>query len=219
MPKVTKEHRQARRDQILKAALECFAQKGFHRTSMNDIFEKAGLSAGAVYLQFSCKEDIVEECWNKLRDARTTENKPIGKNWSKKKLLHELFGNFEKRINRDGVDLNWLLQIQLIAEAQRNPRVKQGIRESWDDARSRDIELLHRMANGATNNHDTDFDTVVHLWQAVRYGLIILKTIEPEKDVTKYLEACEKYINNMVSDAKTTTPVKVHHAPISNKPK
>ena len=37
MPKVTEAHLEARREQILDAAAECFARKGFHRSTMHDI--------------------------------------------------------------------------------------------------------------------------------------------------------------------------------------
>lgn len=59
MPKVTDAHRAARRDQILQAAWTCFARKGFHATSMADVIGEAGLSAGAVYLYFRSKDDII----------------------------------------------------------------------------------------------------------------------------------------------------------------
>ena len=59
MPKVTDAHRAARRDQILLAAWKCFARKGFHATSMSDVINEAGLSAGAVYLYFRSKDDII----------------------------------------------------------------------------------------------------------------------------------------------------------------
>jgi AcrR family transcriptional regulator len=203
MPKVTEEHRQARRDQILKAALECFAKKGFHKTSMKDIFDKAGLSAGAVYLQFSCKEDIIDESWNKIREARTADRKQVGEDWPQEKLSDEIFGDFKKRINRVEEDLYWQVYIQLIAEALRNPRIKQGIHENWNDARSRDLGILQRIANMENCKPDVDFDTIVHLWQAVRNGLIILKYIEPEKNVEKYLEAFEECVKNMLFDSKT----------------
>jgi len=58
MPKVSDEHRASRRDQIIDAALSCFAAEGFHRTSMADIIAASGLSAGAIYLQFAGKKDI-----------------------------------------------------------------------------------------------------------------------------------------------------------------
>lgn len=58
MPKVTDAHREARRAQIIDAALECFAERGFQRTSMADIIKTSGLSAGAIYLQFESKQQI-----------------------------------------------------------------------------------------------------------------------------------------------------------------
>jgi AcrR family transcriptional regulator len=59
MPKVSDAHREARREQIAVAALACFAEKGFQRTSMADIIEASGLSAGAIYLHFESKQQIV----------------------------------------------------------------------------------------------------------------------------------------------------------------
>jgi AcrR family transcriptional regulator len=60
MPKVTQEHVEARRRQILKAALRCFAREGFHRTTMQDIFREADLSPGAVYSYFKGKDELIE---------------------------------------------------------------------------------------------------------------------------------------------------------------
>jgi TetR/AcrR family transcriptional regulator, transcriptional repressor of aconitase len=60
MPKVTEEHLEARRRQILAAALACFAREGFHRTTMQDIFREAELSPGAVYSYFKGKDEIVD---------------------------------------------------------------------------------------------------------------------------------------------------------------
>lgn len=59
MPKVSEEHAAARREQILSAAQRCFSRKGFHATSMNDVFAEAGLSAGAVYSYFKSKDEII----------------------------------------------------------------------------------------------------------------------------------------------------------------
>jgi AcrR family transcriptional regulator len=59
MPKVTQEHLDARRRQIVNAAMRCFARKGFQRTTMQDIFREAELSPGAVYSYFDGKDEIV----------------------------------------------------------------------------------------------------------------------------------------------------------------
>jgi AcrR family transcriptional regulator len=59
MPKVTEQHREARRTQILDAARQCFVRRGFHETSMADLLAEAGLSSGAVYSYFSSKHEMI----------------------------------------------------------------------------------------------------------------------------------------------------------------
>ena len=46
------------RIQILQAALTCFAGKGYHQTSMNDIVAESGLSKGALYWHFKSKQEL-----------------------------------------------------------------------------------------------------------------------------------------------------------------
>jgi AcrR family transcriptional regulator len=59
MPKVSEAHRAARREQILGATLRCVAREGFHKTTMAAVIRESGLSAGAVYLYFKGKEDLI----------------------------------------------------------------------------------------------------------------------------------------------------------------
>jgi AcrR family transcriptional regulator len=58
MPKVSEQHREARRDQIVDAALRSFAAKGFQGASMADIIAESGLSAGAIYGHFEGKQQL-----------------------------------------------------------------------------------------------------------------------------------------------------------------
>jgi TetR/AcrR family transcriptional regulator, transcriptional repressor of aconitase len=60
MPKVTGEYLDSRRQQIIEAAYRCFARKGFHPTTMREIYAESGLSSGAVYHYFKSKEEIIE---------------------------------------------------------------------------------------------------------------------------------------------------------------
>ncbi|MFC3743973.1 TetR/AcrR family transcriptional regulator [Paractinoplanes deccanensis] len=59
MPRVSEEHLNARREQILDAARACFVAKGLHSTSMQDLIKEAGLSVGAVYRYFKSKDEII----------------------------------------------------------------------------------------------------------------------------------------------------------------
>ncbi len=69
MPKVSPEHLEQRRLQIVEAASRCFAANGFSGTSMQDIFKEAGLSAGAVYRYFPSKAELVSEIAKGKRGA------------------------------------------------------------------------------------------------------------------------------------------------------
>ncbi len=60
MPKVTEAHTRARRQQILDAAVSCFARKGYHSSTIQDICREAGLSPGAVYSYYKGKQALLE---------------------------------------------------------------------------------------------------------------------------------------------------------------
>ena len=73
MPKVTEEHRAARRQQIAQAALRCFARNGFAATSMADIIAESGLSAGAIYGHDKSKDELIALAVSEILDARFLE--------------------------------------------------------------------------------------------------------------------------------------------------
>ena len=50
---------QARRQQVLTAAAECFRRRGFHGASMAEIAKTAGMSAGHIYNLFENKDDVI----------------------------------------------------------------------------------------------------------------------------------------------------------------
>jgi AcrR family transcriptional regulator len=59
MPRVTPQHEQQVRDRIVRSALSVFAERGFHRATMQDIVRESGLSVGAIYTYFESKSDLI----------------------------------------------------------------------------------------------------------------------------------------------------------------
>ncbi len=53
--------RNERRIQILEAVHTCLLEKSFHKTSIKDIAQKAGLNHGALHYYFKSKEDLLLE--------------------------------------------------------------------------------------------------------------------------------------------------------------
>jgi TetR/AcrR family transcriptional regulator len=52
------------KEEILKAALKLFSEKGFHRVSMQEIAEEAEFGVGSLYNFFASKEALLEELIN-----------------------------------------------------------------------------------------------------------------------------------------------------------
>jgi AcrR family transcriptional regulator len=75
----------ARREQLLANGLEVFARQGFHRTSMNDVAEAAGVTKPVLYQHFASKRDLylalLDEAGGQLLDAiaRATATASDGK--------------------------------------------------------------------------------------------------------------------------------------------
>lgn len=51
--------RNPKHDRILDAAIEVFAEKGFHNARISDIAKRAGVADGTIYLYFRNKDDVL----------------------------------------------------------------------------------------------------------------------------------------------------------------
>ena len=58
MPHVSAAHEEEVRRRIVAAALRVFAEKGFHRATMQDVVRESGLSVGAIYTYFKSKDEL-----------------------------------------------------------------------------------------------------------------------------------------------------------------
>jgi len=64
MPKTKKqfaEIREEKKSLIIETAIELFAEKGFHNTSISEIAKKAGISKGLMYNYYESKEDLLRK--------------------------------------------------------------------------------------------------------------------------------------------------------------
>jgi TetR/AcrR family transcriptional regulator, repressor of fatR-cypB operon len=55
-----------KREEIVKAALELMAERGFHGAPMAEIAEKAGVGAGTIYRYFENKDVLITELFREL---------------------------------------------------------------------------------------------------------------------------------------------------------
>lgn len=58
MPRISPAHEQQVRQRIINAAVEVFAEKGYHRATIADVVLRSGLSVGAIYTHFKGKDAL-----------------------------------------------------------------------------------------------------------------------------------------------------------------
>ena len=59
----------SRRDQIIDAALEAFAEKGFRGASTRDIAQRAGTNQGLVSYHFRSKDDLWRAAADRIKSS------------------------------------------------------------------------------------------------------------------------------------------------------
>ncbi|MFE0879046.1 TetR/AcrR family transcriptional regulator [Streptomyces smyrnaeus] len=135
MARVSAEHLEARRRQILDGARRCFLRNGFHATSMQDVLKESGLSAGAVYRYFRSKEEIIAAvAAEALETIRTSFEQVTSAQVppAPDELFIEVFGRLQESVGagEDPRELPRLL-VQVWSEGLRNPELAETISDAY----------------------------------------------------------------------------------------
>jgi AcrR family transcriptional regulator len=194
MPKISTEQREARRDQILAAALKCFSRDGFHQTTMADIVRESGLSQGTLYLYFKSKDDLIaaiaddrhrrEATLNALAEGEQNPLQSI-------LLLARLYASrLSEPANADGLRVS----LQGWAEALRNERVKAGVLQGVRLARGALLRLIRQGQKRGTFSTKLDAAAAARVLIAIFQGFVLQAAWEPDQD----LESCFAMIDELV---------------------
>ncbi len=73
MARKTREETENTRAQILQSALDCFYEKGFSRTTFEDIAARINLTKGAVYWHFKNKAELLADLINRQAEKNRLE--------------------------------------------------------------------------------------------------------------------------------------------------
>jgi AcrR family transcriptional regulator len=183
MPKVSPEYLEARKNEILDAAFACFRRRGFHQTTMQDIYREAQLSPGAVYHYFRSKEEIIAaaidrntaEWTNLIAAVRSLKPSP---NQALEALGHYFFGRFRE----PDFEQQARMDVESWPEMLRDERALNAMRRQMAALRGSFVEMFRQAqaeghlvkAQGLASEH------LVNLVFAAYVGLQLNVLIEPE---------------------------------------
>lgn len=203
MPRVTEEHSRARRRQILDAAYSCFARKGFHRTTMQDICAEADLSPGAVYRYLASKEEIIEAMGSESHRRDVEQLKAAKGRAGALGDVVQMAGPLFEWMGRPGVQEQMRLEVEVWAEALRNPKVGAIVARNFEDFRGPLTEIVSRTHGRADGGSGQDPEYLARTIISLYVGLMLQKGLEPDLDIPKYLAAVEALLGGVSRPAQT----------------
>src|SRR5947209_11367048 len=135
--------------QILDAAVVCFAKRGFHQASMHDISAEAGISVGLIYRYFQNKEAVIsamadrhkQEIQEILERARQAPN-----------LRESLETLFTAHCGEAEPQVTAAFVVDLFAEASRNTRVAELVRDVCETSMNGVTDLIARSPEAKTSD-------------------------------------------------------------------
>ncbi|MFJ4840001.1 TetR/AcrR family transcriptional regulator [Streptomyces sp. NPDC088746] len=176
MARVSQEHLDARRRQILAGAARCFARNGFHGTSMQDVLKEAGLSAGAVYRYFAGKEDLIaaiaDEAFRSIRSAFEEAAELTPPPMPDVLLGRVLRGVFEEQMYGMERRACAALIVQVWAETLRNDQLARTLGDGYAGMRAAWSKLVDAYRAAGIMHSDVPADDVARTMIATAQGFM-----------------------------------------------
>jgi AcrR family transcriptional regulator len=189
VPKVQPEYLEQRRQQVLDAAAACFARRGFHQTTMQDICNEVDLSPGAVYRYFRSKEEIIEGiCTMRQQQNSAAIDEAMGKG-STIAVLDELMRAFFIDLPADILQETCALFLETISEAPRNERIRAMMQRNGAEIRGHLTELIRQSQAKGDFNPGLDAEGVARVMVSLYHGFVTQKLVDPDFDVQAYGQA------------------------------
>ncbi|MFE5633265.1 TetR/AcrR family transcriptional regulator [Streptomyces sp. NPDC056543] len=187
MARVSQEHLDARRRQILDGAARCFARNGFHATSMQDVLTEVGLSAGAVYRYFSGKDELIAaiatEAFAGIRGAFEEASRATPPPTPDVLLGAVLRLFLEERIKGADRQAFARLILQVWSETLRNERLFRTLSEGYDGMREAWGKLVDAYRASGILASDVPADRVARTLIATAQGFIAQQALFGDVEV------------------------------------
>lgn len=161
----------------MRAAMICFAKRGFHQTSMHDISAEAGISVGLIYRYFENKETVIStmatrhknEIYELIERARQAPT-----------LLEALEVFFTAHCCGGERKMEAAFVVDLFAEGSRNPEIATLVRDVLDTLMDGVTELIAQSPEMQDAPHGMTPREMAELIFAAARGLLMRDVVQRE---------------------------------------
>ena len=209
MPKVSEEHKERRRAQILEGAQRAFARHGYEGTTVAILEEVTGLSRGAIFNYFPNKQAIFLE-------LAIESNKRLTEIW-----LEQGFRALLEEISHE--DPDWLgVQLEAARRVHTDPAFEELVADAETELRAHRQDRLDRLAAQGVRD-DVPLEATAVFLSLVANGLALRRTMgDPMPDLDALAELVERGVaprrsRKKTAEWKTPTP-RTRPTPRSRRP-
>ncbi len=175
------------RDRILAAAMHVFAQKGWHRTTLDEIAHAAGMTKGAIYWHFRNKNDL----FFALMDARLQRDTSPVTEEIRDAVQAAREGRGEAAMTRlftvawarCAEDRDWpRLFLEVVSQAG-EPEIAARLDRLYTHLWEMSGRFVEEMQAGGLVRPEVDAETLGIFWCALFDGLMFATMAKPELDI------------------------------------
>jgi len=188
---------QARREQVLTAAADCFRRRGYHGAGMAEISKTAGMSPGHIYNYFDGKEAIIEAIIE--QNMADMFSLLAGFAEHQDDLLKVMVDNADYGVEKNLNPAYAALQLEMLSEAARNDKVASLLRQADDSTRAQ-LKLLLAGPQGSLRTlPDAEIDARIELLASVYNGLLVRAVLHPQLDRQQLLLALRPWLRQLLA--------------------
>lgn len=190
MPKVTDEHRERRRAQILDAAWRCFFRNGVQATTMEEIIAESGLSASAMYRYFAGKDDIIQKAIAASLQGLAEQLAPlfVDPGLAPPAFVEKVLATIEVFSARRGFNL-LPIAVHGWSEAQRDERVRALMAASYAGFRRGLVARVELWQRGGLVDAGLDANDSAQAMQSLFLGYVVQTTITRDVSAAAHARA------------------------------
>ncbi|GLT20002.1 TetR family transcriptional regulator [Vibrio zhanjiangensis] len=176
------------RETVLRSAMEAFVNKGYSKTSMQDLKAATGLHPGSIYCAFENKRGLLIAALGQYRDDKSREFETLFKEQENvfsglSRYLDSVVDECEKEAIKD-----CLLQKSLSELAQQDSEIEQLISSMLQDwHRSIENKISQAQDEGYANKNKSAGQLTQFLVMGI-YGMRTLSHTQPKPGVLKELK-------------------------------
>ena len=168
---VSAEHAHGMRERILAGAKRAFLVSGFRGTSVPAIAGEAGVSVGQIYRYFPSKEELFLSVCQASTEAQMDELAvALGEIGDPRERLRAAVSLFVRSL----VEEDWgAIVIHALAEADRNPRLRDMLQRLWDQDRGFAAMFVREAVARGEARADLDVEAISQAAAMLLHGAIV----------------------------------------------